>query len=64
MRTAMASSPSERERAWVKPRELAAREGVDRRTVWRWVDKDLAEAKRLAPRTGVRMRLKPDAEGH
>jgi predicted site-specific integrase-resolvase len=50
----MASSRSERE--WVKPRELAKREGVDRVTIWRWVSKGLIEARRLGPRTGVRVR--------
>jgi predicted site-specific integrase-resolvase len=53
---------SSSERAWVKPRELADREGVHRATIWRWVEKGLAEARRLGPRTGVRVRA-VDAKG-
>lgn len=51
------SSRSERER-WMKPRALAEREGVNRTTVWRWVEKGLVEARRLDARTGVRVRVR------
>ena len=44
-------------REWVKPRDLAEREGVARQTIWRWVDKGLVETRRLAPQTGVQVRL-------
>ena len=55
MQMDMDSSPSERD--WLKPRELAARQGVDVRTIWRWVEKGLVEAQRLDARTGVRLRV-------
>jgi predicted site-specific integrase-resolvase len=48
---------SSSDRAWLKPRDLAEREGVDRRTIWRWVEKGLVEARRLDARTGVRVRV-------
>jgi predicted site-specific integrase-resolvase len=51
----MGSSPSEA-RGWVKPRDLAAREQVDPRTIRRWVEKGVLERRALAPRTGVRVR--------
>lgn len=55
MRTDTGSSRSER--GWVKPSELADREGVHRRTIWRWVEKGLVEARRLEAHTGVRVRV-------
>ena len=55
------SSPSEK--GWVKTRELAAREGISRSTVWRWVEKGLVEARRRDARTGVRVRLASEREG-
>jgi predicted site-specific integrase-resolvase len=42
----------------MKPRALAEREGVNRTTVWRWVEKGLVEARRLDARTGVRVRVR------
>jgi predicted site-specific integrase-resolvase len=51
------------ERVWLKPREYADREGVDRATVWRWVAKGLLEARRLGPRTDVRVRAVPERKG-
>lgn len=36
--------------------EICEREGVSRRTAWRWVEKGLLEVSRLGPRTGVRVR--------
>jgi predicted site-specific integrase-resolvase len=51
----MASSRSDRD--WLKPQELAKREGVDRVTIWRWVSKGLVEARRLEAKTGVRVRV-------
>lgn len=51
----MASSRSDDD--WVKPRELAAREGIARSTLWRWIEKGIVEAKRRHPRTGVRVRV-------
>lgn len=61
MRAGVASSRSERD--WLKPRELAAREGVSRRTLWRWAQKDASILiSRVAPRRGVRMRLRDERE--
>lgn len=37
-------------------REFCAREGIDRRTAWRWAEKGLVQVSRLAPRVGVRVR--------
>jgi predicted DNA-binding transcriptional regulator AlpA len=48
--------PGEPERQWLKPSKLAAEHGVSRSTVWRWVDKGLVEARRVAPKTGVQVR--------
>ena len=31
------------------------REQIDRRTAWRWVQKGIVKATRVAPRTGVRL---------
>lgn len=56
MPTGTDSSRSE-ERGWMKPTQLAAREGVTRVTVWRWVAKGVAKRDALGPRTGVRVRL-------
>jgi predicted site-specific integrase-resolvase len=59
----MASSSSER--AWLKLRELAARERVDPRTVRRWIEKGILERRRFAVRTGVRVRYREaDISGH
>jgi predicted site-specific integrase-resolvase len=35
--------------------ELCAREGIDRRTGWRWVQKGALKVSRLGPRLGVRV---------
>jgi DNA-binding transcriptional MerR regulator len=50
------------EREWLKVKELAAREGVHPKTIRLWADKGLVELRRLAPRTGIRARLRSDAE--
>lgn len=50
-------SSSSDSRPWLKPRDLAAREGIHRVTVWRWVEKGLLEARRRDVKTGVRVRL-------
>jgi excisionase family DNA binding protein len=39
-------------------RELAARYGVARSTIWRWVARGLVEVSRISGRTGVRVRLR------
>jgi predicted site-specific integrase-resolvase len=52
----MSDQAKKPERLWLKPAELAAREGVSRATVWRWIDKGLLEVARRAPATGVRVR--------
>jgi hypothetical protein len=52
--------PDTPERPWVKPAELAAREGIDRTTVWAWADKGIVEVRRRGPRTGVRMRMRDE----
>jgi predicted site-specific integrase-resolvase len=57
------TSSSSSEPVWLKPREYADREGVDRATVWRWVAKGLLEARRLGPRTDVRVREVPTPKG-
>ena len=36
-------------------RDFCAREQVTRRTLWRWVEKGVVKADRLAPRVGVRV---------
>jgi predicted DNA-binding transcriptional regulator AlpA len=41
---------------WLTVREYAAREGIDRATVWRWIAKGVLEVKRKAPRIGVKVR--------
>jgi hypothetical protein len=48
-------------RPFRKVRELAAQHDVSRATIWRWASKDkqLVEVQRLAPRTGVRVRIHP-----
>lgn len=51
------SSPSDDRRRWLKASELAAREGVHRATIWRWIEKGLVEARRLDKATGVRVRV-------
>lgn len=35
--------------------DVCAREGIDRRTAWRWVEKGVLVVSRLGPRTGVRV---------
>jgi hypothetical protein len=50
-------------REWLKARELADREGVHRVSIWRWVEKGLAEARRLGPRTNVRVRTVESPNG-
>ena len=52
--------PERPERDWLRPQQLADREGVSRRTVWAWVEKGIVEDRRLAPKTGVRVRLRPE----
>jgi hypothetical protein len=47
---------------WRKPVELARERGVSLSTVWRWAGKNLLEVERLAPRIGVRMRVRGDDE--
>jgi DNA-binding transcriptional MerR regulator len=46
----------------LKPSELAAREGVSRRTIWRWQEKGVVEIRRRRPQLGVRMRLADDED--
>jgi len=53
------SSPSD-PRDWRKPVDLAEREGVSRRTVWRWVQQGKLEVRRVDARTGVRVRAADD----
>jgi predicted site-specific integrase-resolvase len=48
--------------AWLKPRELAEREGVSRRTIWRWQEKGVVEVRRRQRGLGVRMRLADDED--
>ena len=43
---------------WMKPSELAAREGCSRQTVWRWVARGIAEVQRAGAKRGVRVRLR------
>lgn len=47
---------------WMKPKDMAAREGADPRTIRRWIDKGAVEVRRLGPRTGVRVRYKGASE--
>ena len=35
--------------------DVCEREGVSRRTAWRWVEKGVLKVSRLGPRTGVRV---------
>jgi hypothetical protein len=64
MRMGMHSSRSEGSAVeWLKPRELAAREGVSRSTLWRWKEKGLVRARRFEARTGVQMRLVDRRDG-
>jgi hypothetical protein len=44
-----------REAVKLTVKDYAAREGVSRRTVWRWVEKGAVQVDRKAPRTGVRV---------
>jgi DNA-binding transcriptional regulator YiaG len=44
-----------RETVKLTVKDYAAREGVSRRTVWRWVEKGAVQIDRKAPRTGVRV---------
>jgi hypothetical protein len=46
------------ERPWLKVRELAEREGISTKTLWRWVSAGVVDVSRLGPRTGVRVRLR------
>jgi predicted site-specific integrase-resolvase len=46
-------------RDWVRPTALAEREGISRRTVWRWVQQGKLEVQRKSARAGVRVR-EPD----
>jgi hypothetical protein len=46
---------SQREALRLTVKDYAAREGVSRRTVWRWVEKGAVQVDRKAPRTGVRV---------
>jgi len=41
---------------WEKPVSLAEREGISRRTVWRWVQRGKLEVSRRGARAGVRVR--------
>ena len=47
---------------WLRPSDLAAREGISPRTLRRWAEKGLVERRRLAPGLGVRVRLLSDDE--
>jgi predicted site-specific integrase-resolvase len=42
--------------------ELCEREGIDRRTGWRWVEKGALKVSRLGPRLGVRVQYPDDDE--
>lgn len=53
-------APPSHDREWFTPRELAAREGISRTTLWRWAAKGLVTVSRLGPRTGVRVRPTTD----
>ena len=51
----MSDEPRPPRDAGYRMSELCAREGIDRRTGWRWASKGLLEVTRRAPRTGVRV---------
>lgn len=55
-------SDKETPREWLKPSQLAAREGVSKRTLWTWAEKGIVDVKRRAPRTGVKMRFVDDED--
>ena len=58
MPTTASSSSEPPERPWEKPRAYAARKGIDLSTLRAWIDKGVLEVRRVAPRTGVRVRAK------
>ena len=60
MPTTASSSCEPPARRWEKPRAYAAREGIDWSTLRAWMDKGVLEVRRMAPRTGVRVRAKDD----
>jgi hypothetical protein len=56
------SSSSEPRRRWEKPRTFATRERIAAVTLRQWAEKGVVEVRRLAPRTGVRVRYREDDE--
>jgi hypothetical protein len=42
--------------------EFCRREGIDRRTGWRWAEKGIVAVTRVAPRVGVRVRYVRDPD--
>jgi predicted site-specific integrase-resolvase len=54
----MADHAADESGGWMRPAHAARVWGINRATVWRWVEKGLVEAKRLDAGTGVRVRLK------
>jgi hypothetical protein len=47
---------------WDKPHVFRERERITRATYRAWVDKGVVAVRRVAPRTGVQVRYKRDAE--
>src|SRR4029450_2264007 len=47
-----------RDNAWKAAKASAAREGVSSRTIHHWIQKGAVEKTRLAPATGVRVRIR------
>ena len=39
----------------LRVRQFCEREGISRRTAWRWVEKGIVSVSRVAPLTGVRI---------
>jgi hypothetical protein len=57
------SSSSEPPRRWDKPRAFAQRERIDAETLRQWQEKGVVEVRRIAPRTGVRVRYREEEDG-